>query len=40
MGMIDVVGYHHENPVIGYCMGKIVTINSYRYYMLNKEEIE
>lgn len=22
MGMIDVVGYHHGNPVIGYCMGK------------------
>ena len=22
IGMIDVVGYHHNNPVIGYCMGK------------------
>jgi len=22
MGMIDVVGYHHNNPVIGYCIGK------------------
>lgn len=22
MGMIDVVGYHHGKPVIGYCMGK------------------
>lgn len=22
MGMIDVVGYHHGNPVIGYCSGK------------------
>lgn len=22
MGMIDVVGYHHGNPVIGYCSGR------------------
>ena len=22
IGMIDVVGYHHGNPVIGYCSGR------------------
>lgn len=22
IGMIDVVGYHHGNPVIGYCLGR------------------
>lgn len=22
LGMIDVVGYHHGNPVLGYCLGK------------------
>ena len=29
MGMIDVVGYHHCNPVIGYCMGKRFWNNGY-----------
>ena len=29
MGMIDVVGFHHGNPVIGYCMGKRFWNNGY-----------
>ncbi len=30
MGMIDVVGFHHGNePIIGYCMGKIYWNNGY-----------
>ena len=29
MGMIDVVGYHHGNPVIGYCIGKRFWNNGY-----------
>jgi len=27
--MIDVVGFHHGNPVIGYCMGKRFWNNGY-----------
>ncbi|MBQ8612645.1 MAG: GNAT family N-acetyltransferase [Ruminiclostridium sp.] len=29
MGMIDVVGYHHGNPVIGYCSGRKYWNNGY-----------
>ena len=29
MGMIDVVGYHHGNPVIGYCSGRKYWGNGY-----------
>ncbi len=29
MGVIDVVGYHHGNPVIGYCSGKQFWGNGY-----------
>ena len=29
MGMIDVVGYHHGNPVIGYCSGREYWGNGY-----------
>lgn len=29
MGMIDVVGYHHGKPVIGYCIGKAYWNNGY-----------
>ena len=29
MGMIDVVGYHHGNPVIGYCSGRAYWGNGY-----------
>lgn len=29
MGMIDVVGYHHGNPVIGYCLGHAFWSNGY-----------
>ncbi len=29
MGMIDVVGYHHDNPVIGYCLGRKYWNNGY-----------
>ncbi len=29
MGVIDVVGYHHGNPVIGYCSGKRFWGNGY-----------
>lgn len=29
IGMIDVVGYHHGNPVIGYCSGRKFWNNGY-----------
>lgn len=29
IGMIDVVGYHHGNPVIGYCSGRAYWGNGY-----------
>ncbi len=29
IGMIDVVGFHHGNPVIGYCLGKRYWGNGY-----------
>ena len=29
IGMIDVVGYHHGNPVIGYCSGRTYWGNGY-----------
>lgn len=29
IGMIDVVGYHHGNPVIGYCLGRNYWNNGY-----------
>ncbi len=29
MGMIDVVGFHHDNPVIGYCLGRKYWNNGY-----------
>ncbi len=29
IGMIDVVGYHHGNPVLGYCSGKRFWNNGY-----------
>ena len=35
MGMIDVVGYHHGNPVIGYCIGKEYWNNGYMTEALN-----
>lgn len=35
MGMIDVVGYHHGNPVIGYCSGRKYWGNGYMTEALN-----
>lgn len=35
MGMIDVVGFHHGNPVIGYCSGRKFWGNGYMTEALN-----